>query len=238
MIVSIHQPSFLPWPGYFYKIAKSDIFVTLDTVQYSKHAFFNRNKIKTPEGELWLTVPVEKASGLTSTLMKDVRISNQHDWKRKHLRTFEMNYKRAKYFDEIYRRLEKVYNEVEWDNLCLFNMALMRTLLGALRLNNCRLVKASDICIDIVTVGGTHLLIGIVKRMEGKTYLSGFGGKKYQAEDMYKEAGIELQYYEFSPPTYPQLWGEFIPRLSIIDLLFNCGPDSLDILLNKKEEQE
>ena len=229
MIIAIHQPNFLPWPGYFYKIAKSDTFVLLDNVQYSKNSFINRNKIKTPQGELWLTVPV-KSTGLSDLLIKNVQINNHVDWRKKHLRTLEMNYKRAKFFNQIYDAIEKVYYETDWNNLCMLNTSLLKMTLEELGLES-QLIRASELSIEGKS---TQLLINIVNKLEGQTYLSGAGGEKYQEEDLFRDAGITLRYYDFDPPVYPQLWGDFIPKLSIIDLLFNCGSESIEIFISNK----
>jgi len=227
MIIAIHQPNFLPWLGYFYKIAKSDIFVLLDNVKYSKNSFINRNKIKTPQGnEIWLTVPA-KSNGLSEQFIKSVQISNQTDWRRKHLQTLEMSYKRAKFFDQIYDDIKKIYYESDWNNLCLFNTSLLTLILNKLNLKN-QVIMASELNIEEES---TTLLINIVKKLGGEAYLSGYGGSKYQEEDLFKKANITLQYYDFKHPIYSQLWGEFIPKLSIVDLLFNCGPESLSILM-------
>lgn len=228
MIVAIHQPNFLPWLGYFYKIAKCDTFVLLDNVQYTKNSFINRNKIKTPEGELWLTVPV-KVKGRFGQLIKDVEIDNIVDWRKKHLRTLEMNYKRAKFFEQVFSRLKAVYYVNDWDNLCELNIRLLEEVLSILKLEK-KLVRASELNVEGES---TRLLINIVKAVGGNVYLSGFGGAKYQEEELFKQAGIALEYYDFKHPVYPQLWSDFVPNLSVIDLLFNCGSESLNIILRK-----
>ena len=223
MVVAIHQPNFLPWLGYFYKLGRSDVFVLLDNVQYTKNSFINRNRIKTPQGAKWLTVPV-KIKGRSGQLIKDVEINNAADWRKKHLRTLEANYKKARFFEPIFQGLEAVYYANEWDNLCEFNIRLLKWALSMLKSEK-RLIRASEL-----SVGGkgTQLLINIVKALGGNMYLSGFGGVKYQEEGLFREAGITLSYCEFEHPIYPQLWGEFVSNLSVADLLFNCGPASLD----------
>lgn len=230
VIVGIHQPNFLPWLGYFYKLAKCDTFVPLDNVQYTKNSFINRNRIKTPQGAMWLTVPV-KIKGRFGQLIKDVEINNTVDWRKKHLGTLEANYRKARFFEPIFQSLKAIYYADDWSNLCALNIRLLEWVLSLLKLEK-RLIRASDLNLEGES---TRLLIGIVKAVGGKVYLSGFGGAKYQEEELFKQAGIELQYYEFSHPVYPQLWSDFIPNLSIIDLLFNYGPESLDIILRGKE---
>lgn len=226
MIVSIHQPNFLPWLGYFYKIAKSDIFVLLDNVQYTKNSFINRNMIKTPQGPKWLTVPV-KTKGRFGQLIKDVEINNTVDWRKNHLHTLETNYRKARFFEMIIQDLKTIYYIDNCDNLCEFNIRLLKWILSLLKLDK-RIVRASELDVEGKS---TKLLIDIVKAVGGNVYLSGFGGAKYQDEELFKQSGIELQYYEFKHPVYSQLWSDFIPNLSIIDLLFNYGPTSLDIIL-------
>lgn len=229
IIVGIHQPNFLPWLGYFYKMAKCDIFVLLDNVQYTKNSFINRNRIKTPQGELWLTVPV-RVKGRFGQLIKDVEIDNTANWRKKHLGTLEANYKKAKFFEQIFSSLKAAYYADNYGNLCEFNIRLLKLILSILKLEK-RLVRASEL-----DVGGesTQLLISIVKEVGGNVYLSGFGGAKYQEEELFKKAGITLAFYDFKHPVYPQLWSDFIPNLSVIDLLFNAGPESLNIILHNK----
>jgi len=226
MIVGIHQPNFLPWIGYFYKIARSDAFVFLDSVQYSKNSFINRNRIKTPQGAVWLTVPVSFKFG---QLINEVTISNKTDWREKHLKTLEMNYKRATFFEDVFKIIKRIYYLKDWQNLSDFNIRLIRAVLSYLGLDK-PLVKSSSLN---VKGKSTELLLQIIKKVDGNIYLSGFGGAKYQEEKLFKKEGIELVYYNFSHPTYAQLWGNFISNLSIIDLLFNYGKESTKIILGE-----
>ncbi len=222
-IVGIHQPNFLPWIGYFYKIGKSDVFVFLDNVQYAKNSFINRNKIKTPQGAAWLTVPVSFKFG---QLINEVKINNETKWREKHLKTLEMNYKKANFFDDIFEIIKKIYYLRDWQNLSDFNISLIKSIVSYFGLDK-SFVKSSALG---VRAKSTELLIQIVKKVGSDVYLSGFGGVKYQDEGLFKKGGINLEYYNFHHPTYTQLWGRFIPNLSMIDLLFNCGPKSKDYL--------
>jgi len=224
MIVAIHQPNFLPWIGYFYKIAKSDIFVFLDNVQYTKNSFINRNKIKTSQDVIWLTIPISFKFG---QLINEVKIDNKTDWRKKHLRTLEMNYKRSNFFKEVFELIKRIYYLKNWQNLSDFNISLIKTIISYLDLNK-TLVQSSSLDIQ---GKNTKLLIQIVKKVDGDVYLSGFGGAKYQEETSFKNEGIELVYYNFRHPAYKQLWNDFIPNLSIIDLLFNYGKESTKIIL-------
>jgi len=224
MVVAIHQPNFLPWMGYFYKMAKCDVFIFLDNVQFSKNSFQNRVKIKTPQGAQWLTVPVHFRFG---QLTYEVQIDNQTNWREKHLKTFEMNYKRAPFFDEVYSLLKDIYLKAKWTSLVDFNIELIMKICGYLDIKP-QTMKASSLDVE---GKATELLIGLVKKVGGKIYLSGTGGMKYQDEERFKEEGIELVYSDFVHPIYPQLWSDFIEGLSIIDLLFNMGSESKKFFL-------
>jgi hypothetical protein len=226
MIVAIHQPNFLPWLGYFYKIVRSDVFVILDNVQYTKNSYINRNKIKTPNGEAWLTVPVI-TEGRFGQLIKDTKINNAVDWRKKHMGSLRVNYGRAPSFDFLFKDLESIYYEKEWQSLCGFNIRLIRWAAAQLG-SKTHLVLASELGVE---GKGTELLINILKKVGGSAYLSGFGGSKYQDETAFEQHGIKLMYSDFRHPIYPQLWGDFVPNLSIVDLMFNCGPESLGVIL-------
>lgn len=218
----------MPWLGFFYKMAKCDLFVILDNVQYTKRGFTNRVKIKTHQGENWLTVPV-KAKGRYYQIISTTEIQNGDRWQEKHLKTIQLNYKKAKYFDYLFPGLKKLL-EKDWPYLSNLNTELIKFLKERLYIKT-----KIEITSNYNFPGSsTDLLINICKRFNGHTYLSGKGGAKYQDEKKYKADGIKLEYTDFIHPTYPQLWGNFIHGLSIIDLLFNCGPDSLKILLDGK----
>lgn len=224
MLVSIHQPNFLPWIGYFYKIVKSDIFVFLDNVQYTKNSFINRNKIKIPQGDIWLTVPISFKFG---QLINEVKINNKTDWREKHLKTLEMNYKRTYFYEDVFKIIKETYYLKNWQNLSDFNISIIKTITSYLGLNK-SIIKSSSLDVQGKS---TKLLIQIVKKVGGNAYLSGFGGIKYQEEELFKKEGIKLVYYNFTSPIYKQLWSKFIPNLSIIDLLFNYGKKSINVIL-------
>lgn len=231
MIVGIHQPNFLPWLGYFYKLTQCDVFVLLDNVQYSKNSFINRNRIKTPRGADWLTIPVI-TKGRFGQLIRDVEINGAVDWRKKHLGTLEANYRKAKCFEPIFSGLKATYFADDWNNLCELNITLLEWVLSIIGLEK-TLVRASDLNVNGES---TQLLINIVKNLGGNAYISGFGGANYQEEELFERSGIALKYYDFRHPVYLQLWNDFIPNLSIIDLLFNCGSESLGVLLDSKGE--
>lgn len=227
MIVGIHQPNYIPWIGYFYKILNSDVFVILDDVQYIKNSFINRNKIKTPQGDCWLTVPVCYKGNFGSNI-NEVKINNELKWNDRHLKTISMNYSKAKYFNKYY---EDIYNIIksEYTYIDQLNINLITYFCKQLKIHT-KIVKSSELNVN---GNSTERLINICKTLKADTYLSGKGGEKYQDEDMYRKNGIKLIYTNFKHPFYTQLWGEFIPNLSILDLLFNCGEESIEIIKNK-----
>jgi len=229
MIIAIHQPNYMPWLGYFYKICKSDIFVFLDNVQFSKNSFQNRTRIKTPTGSIWLTEPV-LTKGRFGQLTNEVEFNNNLPWRKKHLKTLEVNYKKSKYFDSFFLKLKQTFLKKEWKRLVEFNVELIKLICNELGFKR-YFVFASELQ---VKGSGTELLVDTCKRLGADTYFSGSGGKKYQKEEAFKKAGIKVVYSDFKHPEYPQLWGSFEPNLSIVDLLFNCGKESTNILINAK----
>jgi len=224
-VVAIHQPNYLPWLGYFYKITNCDVFVFLDNVQYTKNSFINRNKIKTPQGAMWLTVGV-LSKGEYGQSISETKIDSNVSWNKNHWKSICQNYARSPYLDKYKEYLESIYQR-QWEYLADLNESLIKANCDMLSITNVEFIRASDLDLS---GKGTELLINICQEVGADTYLSGFGGVKYMEEDKFRESGIELKYYNFENPTYHQLWGDFIPNLSIIDLLFNEGDGSLQIL--------
>lgn len=226
MIVTIHQPQYLPWLGYFHKIDSSDLFIILDNVQYVKNDWQNRNRIKTSQGWQWVTVPVLFHH---RERIKDVRINNREHWRRKHLHALLTNYSPAPYFREYFPAFERAYAE-EWSTLLAVNLFFVRHLISVLGLK-VETVLASQFP---EVEDATERLVALCKQVGAKCYLSGTMGKQYLNLKRFKEEGIELVFQDFRHPVYPQLFGEFQPNMSVVDLLFNCGPDSLSILTREK----
>lgn len=219
MVVSIHQPNYIPWTGYFYKIYKSDIFVFLDDVQYIRRGFINRNRIKTHQGVSWLTVPVEN-KGNYGCKINQIKIKNDPDWRKNHLRTIESNYKRSDYFNVLYDVLKDCLM-ANHDRLSDLNMDIIKNICKLLDIKT-EMVLSSELNIN---TKGTERIISICKALGADEYLSGSGGAKYQDEKMFEENSIRLVYSDFRENPYKQLWGEFIGGLSVIDYIFNCGCD-------------
>ena len=219
-IVAIHQPNFIPWLGYFDKIAKADIFIILDNVQFEKNNVLNRNKIKTANGSIWLTVPV---MGHISQKIYETKIDNSRNWRKDHLKTLYFNYKKAKNFDRIYPLIEKIYAR-KYEKLIDFNSALLKMMIGFFQIKTPLKVASK-----LNAVGHKNaLLINIIKKVTGDIYLAGQGGsKRYLDQKLFREANIKIIWQNFKSPIYPQLWGSFIPNLSAIDFLFSGDIDKV-----------
>ncbi|MBI4333116.1 MAG: WbqC family protein [Chloroflexi bacterium] len=226
MIAAIHQPNYLPWLGFFNKMARSDIFVIFDDVQLPRgKSFETRNRVKTPNGVQWLTVPIAEKGELN--LIKDAMIVQDGKWQIKHWKTIQLSYKRAPYFDRYAARFDEIYS-IPWEKLCDLNVALIKLIKELLGIK-ATLVSSSDLKIE---ARGTDKIFLILRELKADRYLTGEGkgSKRYVFEEDFVKNNIGLIYQDFEHPVYRQLWGDFAPELSVIDLLFNEGDRSLDIL--------
>lgn len=225
MILTAHQPTYLPWLGLFDKIAGADCFVFFNQVQYVKKDWINRNLIKSPQGPVWLTVPAI-TSGRQFQRISEVRIDQSRTWQENHWRTIEFCYRRAAHFDEVAELLKPVYLRKTWDFLFDLNQTLIFLLLGYLGIE----VKILD-ARDFDWKGAkSELVLSMCRSLGASKYVFGALGKQYADLDSFMSAGVDVVFQDYLHPIYPQLWGDFQPNLSVIDLLFNCGPDSLEVL--------
>ena len=221
MIVSIHQPAYLPWLGYFDKIIRSDVFVYLDTVQIEKNSYSYRNKIKTPQGSTWLTIPL-KMKGHTSNAIKDVLIDDSQQWKKKHLKNIFFNYKKSAFFDELYPKIESLYKE---DFELFSDLAYHHLLFWLKELNiQTKIVKSSDLNIDSKK---SDLILDLCQNFQADKYISGVLGKDYLNENHFKEKGIIVEYQDYQHPTYQQLNGDFLSHMGIVDFCMNSKNSNL-----------
>lgn len=225
MIAAIHQPNFLPWIGYFYKMHKCDIFILLDDVQYNRRSITSRVKIKSQQGPVWLTVPVKK-KGRYHQLISEVELEPGNHWKNKVLGTLQTCYGKAPFFKSYFPQLSAV---IEQNYLLLadLNIALIKWLAHIFHIDT-PLKKSSELA-DI-TGQSTERLIRICQSIQAGSYLSGFGGQNYQEQELFQAAGIDLVIYDFAHPEHEQMWGDFTAGLSALDLLFNMGSKSGDII--------
>lgn len=226
-VVAIHQPNFLPWLGYFHKLINCDIFIFLDDAQFPRgKSYTSRVSIKTPAGPAWLTVPV-RGKGEMSPI-KNVLTNDTVAWKRKHLKTLEACYAKTAFFQNYFPFIEQAYQK-DCSNLADFNMKLIAILAGCLPAAT-RMVKASEL--GVADSGTLEHLIKLVKSVGGTEYLTGTGkgSLRYLDEEAFAREGIKVIYQTFIHPVYPQQWGAFVPNLSAVDLLFNCGEEGKKFL--------
>lgn len=229
MIVSINQPAYLPWLGYFHRIAVSDIHVILDDVQFEKNSFTNRNKLRTVQGWMRLTVPV-LTSGMFGQTIDEVEINNHENWRHKHLRSIQVNYSKAPFFEEQIPFFEGMYSR-QWDRLLALIDFGIDYLLEQLGIKT-RIVRSSSLD---VRGKKSDLVLEICQILAGDIYLSGELGRNYLKEEDFHKSGIEIAYQDYNHPTYTQCYEPFESHLSVIDLLFNHGPKSLDILMSGQD---
>ena len=223
MVVGIHQLHYLPWLRYMHKILCADVFIVLDNIQYNKNGHQNRNRIKTPQGGLTLTVPVFDRFAQS---LDQVRIDNKRPWARKHWRSIAQYYGRAPYFSEYADWLSGIY-EQPWERLNDLNRALLTGFIARLGLNT-QLVFASELD---VPGEATERLVNLIHAVGGTAYLSGAHAlDAYLDTAAFEAAHIALEIQNWMPPEYPQCSSPFVPELSILDLMMNCGPDSYAIL--------
>lgn len=223
-VAVILQPSYLPWLGYFAQLHRSDVFVVYDDVQFDKESWRNRNRIKTAGGPQWLTVPV-LTSGQQRPSNRDVRIDNSTPWRRKHLRAIEQSYARAPYLADYLPLFASLYDR-RWTHLLDLNLAAFDVLSCAFGI--CRSIRLSS----ELRVDGDRIerLVGICRAVGADTFYEGAAGRNYLTASPFNGAGIALEYQDYRHPVYSQLHPPFMPYLSAVDLLFNCGPKSLEIL--------
>lgn len=230
MIIGIHQPNYIPWIGYFHKIKNSDIFVFLDDVQFEQgKTFTSRTKIICNGAENWLTVPIKKKSELKD--IKDTSVDDNFIWKKKHLKTLQLNYCKAPFFEEVFSIIEKNY-ATNGIYITDYNIPLIIDICCYLDLKT-RFLRSGEI-IAAAGLRGWDKIIALILETEATTYLSGSGAgsKRYVNADDLKKHHIELEWQNYKPVKYNQVnnKGDFISNLSIIDLLFNYGKEAINII--------
>jgi len=226
-LVSIMQPTYLPWCGYFDLIDRVSTFIFLDTVQFNKRSWQQRNRIRSKEGLIWLTVPV-KVKGRYHQLIKDVEISDSLFY-RKHLKTIELNYKKAPFFYKYFEQFIWLFNQ-EFTSLLELNISLIKLITRLLNINNTNFLMASDL--GIIGKKRGEYLAELCHIVQGKNYLTPVGSLPYLMKDKiyFSNKNIQIFIHNYSHPVYQQVFQPFIPYMSIIDLLFNEGHKALSIL--------
>lgn len=230
-IVTGHQPVYLPWLGLFHKIALADAFVFMDDVQYLEKDWNNRNRIKGPQGPFWLTVPVCTRRS-PSRLLKDIAIASDgfgtaSHWQNAHWRSLQSCYGKAPYWADHASFFEQLYRDTKWEWLAELSEVVLRYCLEALHLP-IEFIKASEMAFD---GRKSDLVLDHCRRLSAGVCVLGTHGKAYLVEEDFFAEGVSVYYQDYQHPTYPQRFGPFCPNLSAVDLLFNCGADSLSVLL-------
>jgi hypothetical protein len=225
VILTAHQPVYLPWLGLIKKIAQADVFVSWDAVQYTKRDWVNRNYIKTAHGPQMLTVPVYNG-GHRSLAIRDVRINNTLPWARKHLKSFEQAYAKAHYAEEHLVFLRCLY-ATEWRWLMDLNAEILEYVCRAFDLytSRRRMGEYVNVPADHVSHGKSDVIATVCRIHGADTYLFGEMGKDYADREAFEHAGIVPEFQEFTHPVYPQQHGEFVPRMCAFDLLMNVGAE-------------
>lgn len=226
MIVAAHQPQYLPWLGYFDKIYRADIFVLLDNVQFKKNEWQNRNRVKTAQGSQWLTVPVRYKY---PQLINQVKINNKDKWQHRQRQTVISNYKKAPYWYLLEEFFEEIFS-LKWQYISQLNIHVVKKLAGLLGITR-SLYVASEL--GEFPEDPDDRLIALTRHFGADTYLAGGGGREYMNMEKYAESGIEVIFQEYEHPVYDQLFGDFKPFMSVVDLIYNHGRASLEILRGK-----
>jgi hypothetical protein len=227
--VAIHQPQYFPYPGFFHKLTMADVFVIMDDAQYDKR-YTNRNKILNPQGPLELTVPINKAHKFLPNM--SVEINNSLPWRGDHWKKIQTSYSNAKSF-HLYRDYFKALYEKEWGRLFELDLETTKKTIEWLGMK-LAIVKESELKVEGKS---TERLINVCKKLGADTYISGSGGASYLDEGLFEKSGIRLVYQTYAPKPYPQRFSKtFVPNLSIIDMLANVGPDSINFIVGAQND--
>ena len=220
MIYSVHQPHYIPYPGYLGKVALSDQFVFLEGVQYVKREWQNRNKIKGPDGPAWLTVPVK---GEYRSAIDQMQVDETAEWRRKHIETARRFYAKAPHITELDSFAEII--EQRYSTLAALTMATTSFFLDRFAIVTPRQTMAD---FNELPEDPNQRIIAIGKTLGADVYLAGEGGRNYMNLKAFEEAGIEVRFFSPPPLEYPQFYGDFLPNLGSLDLLLMTGPEGFD----------
>jgi len=236
MIISIHQPNYIPWIGYFHKIAHSDVFVVFDDIQFPRGKdFIFRNKIKTENGAKWLSIPIKNRSEFVS--IKNAEINNDIEWNKKHINSIYSNYHKTEFFENYFKKIESIIDK-KWKLLIDLNLEINKTILDLLKINT-KIVRSSDLNIK---ESGTMKVLKIIQKFNGDTYLTGWGpgSRRYiEGNEMrFSESGVDIKLQKITIPQYNQYFDDFVPNLSILDMLFNVEIEKIRKNINSQKVLE
>lgn len=224
----ILQPSYLPWRGYFHLMARADVFVHYDDVQYTRQDWRSRNRIRVPGGTEWLSIPVDNAGFLSSGLLiKDAKVHWNRPWNRSHRDRILRSYARTPHFSQYFPLVEEILNARE-ELLVAYTIPLAERLAAALGITSTRFVRSSEL--GIADADPTERLVRICEHVGADRYLSGPSAKDYLDGSRFERAAIELEYMEYRYPAYEQIDDAYEPAVSVIDLLFMKGERAPDYI--------
>lgn len=226
MIAVVNQPTYLPWIGYFAMMDKADTFVFYDDVQLSVQSWQQRNRIKTGNGVQWLTIPIVREQGQR---ICDVAINYNTDWRKDHWETIKQAYSKAPYFKLYAPYIEEIYR-VKWFLLSDYTVYIVRIMAMLLDIKMPSTYTSSAI---FTTGSKTDRLISLLKNIGATEYVSGLAAKKYIEPEKFDKAGIDLKWFDYEHPVYPQIRDGFVAYLSAIDLLFNTGDKAIEFIRNQ-----
>ena len=231
------QPSYIPWRGFFDQIYRADIFVFFDNVQYDKRGWRNRNRIKTPHGIQWLTIPVHSKGSQTENIsINQIHISWDHPWNEDHWKTLKMAYAKTPYYKRYAPLLESFYT-TRPEMLADFTIDTTIALARELGITHPSFLRSSSLGVPGSKTGNkTDRLINILNKLGATTYITGPSAKNYIEQEKFQEAQINLLYMSYNYIDYPQLYPPYDPQVSILDLLFMTGPDAMNFIIHSKEE--
>jgi WbqC-like protein family len=229
-LVAVHQPTFLPWLGWWNKLVRADVLVLLDDVQFPKKGgtWINRVKMLVGGEARWVTVPVDRAFHGTRSV-REMQIDDSKPWRESVVGTIRSSYARAQHAAEVFPVVEEALS-APCGHIAELNERAIRLFAKRLELDPSKLVRQSDLG---VSGTGTELLVDLCHAVDGDTYLSGDGSDEYLEPDLFRSVGLELAYQEFAPPRYPQPVPDYVPGLSVVDALMSCGWGGTADLLRK-----
>ena len=222
MKVAIHQPEFLPWLGFFDKMARVDTYVIFDHVQFKKRYYENRNKLKFQEDFTWVTLPV-KSKGKQKQKILDVEISDELNWQRKIFAKINHCASNTPYGKKVIQELQPLIVEKQYHNLIDFNLSMIKWFRNKFNINTNMLLSSE---LDVNNFTSSNLVLEVCKKLHAKTYLCGDSGKEYLELQKFKQNHVDIEWQNFVHPVYSQPGKKFISHLSSLDFIFNYGPQT------------
>jgi len=218
VVISFNQPAFIPWGGFFARLLRSDRMVLLDSTLLAQgFTFVNRNRLKGPEGEVWISVPL-KRKGRGRQEIKDLEIYEKERWRKKFLSTLRHYYGHSIYFESVFEEIRSAANQPDVRFLSLA-LALLEILKAKLGIDRETVLQSST----GISGKGVSLLVSIAKELRADEVILPYGSEKAVESSRFEIQGIKVRELRYLPPQYPQFWGGFLPNLSSLDLLLCCG---------------